>query len=90
MEIVRDHCDTRVYLNLMVCPVEPDDPESQTISFEYYVGSAKYTGLAYVLKGGQRLLLDDHTSAVMLKALDSGQEFTISVGMYHSDFLRVD
>jgi len=90
MEVIRDQCDKRVYLNLMICPVEADDPENQTISFDYCVGSAKYSGLAYVLKGGQRLLLDDHTSTMMLKALESGQELTISIGMYLNEIIRVD
>jgi len=87
MEIVQDKCDIRVYLNLMVCPVEPDDPENQTISFEYFVGSAKYRGTAHVLKGGQRLLLDDQTSTVMIHALKSNQCLTLTIGMYHQNFV---
>ena len=82
MEIVKDNYVTRVYLNLLICPVEPDDPESQMISFTYYVGSAKYTGTAYVLKGGQRLLLDDQASNKLISFFGNNKEIRVVLGMY--------
>lgn len=82
MDIVTDHCDTRVYLNLMICPVEPDNPESQTINFDYWVEGVSFTGRAFVLKGGQRLLLDNDASEIILTALRSGNAISISLNMY--------
>lgn len=69
VEIVRDLCSTRVYFNLLICPVVPDDLETGKLIFEYWINGDPFKGVAYVLKGGQRLLLDDMTSSHFLEAL---------------------
>nr|NGX57817.1 hypothetical protein [Chlamydiota bacterium] len=86
IEIIRDQCGVRMYLNLMICPIQPDDPCDQLFTFTYCVGTAKYQGTAYVLEGGQRLWLENHTAIEMMNALYSGSSIQISMGMYQEVF----
>ncbi len=83
VEIVRDLCKTRVYFNLLVCPVIPDDAETGRLIFEYWINGDPFKGAAYALKGGQRLLLDDKTSSHILEALgDPGTILRIRLSLY--------
>jgi len=84
MEILKTPCDTRVYLNLMICPAEPDNSCDQSITFDFQIQGSSYRGRAFIFAGGQRLLLDQAATERIVTALYSGEQVTISMGMYRN------
>lgn len=81
VEMIRDPYDLRLYFSLMVCPVEPDASD-QSFPFTYLINDVKYHGRAYVLEGGQRLLVDDLAGKGIIEALYEGLTVQLSFGMY--------
>ncbi len=82
IECVKGPSGMRMYLNLMICPVADEGKAS----FTYMINSAKYQGEAYVMEGGQRLLICEQDRVILTEALLNGDKVRVMIGMYDDLF----
>ncbi len=83
IEYIRGPSGIRMYLNLMICPVAACDSRA---FFTYMINSTKYQGEAYVMEGGQRLLVCGRDRVILTNALMNGEQVQIMIGMYNDLF----
>jgi len=71
----------RLYLNLLVVPVCPD--ASGKFEFHYEIDGNNYTAAASVMRGGQRLLVDEESADMIINTFLNGQAVTFKFSMYN-------
>lgn len=80
-EFAFDCDEPRMYLNLFLCPVESES-EDQTILVHYRFNETEYEAEAYVMRGGQRLLMPSEACCRITDALCNGFNIDIAVADY--------
>ncbi len=83
VEIIRTSEDERVYVNIHGLPLPP----CPTIAIQTTIEGQIDNFQAYVMEGGQRLLLDEESSQIILDALWEENSVSLKVGSYSKEFL---
>ncbi len=85
LELIKDAGGLRMYLNLLMLPMCPEDLYSDCINFDVTIDSVLYQAKATVLEGGQRLLLDQPSMNRLIDAWLARQTVHINAGLHAGD-----
>lgn len=85
VELIKDAACLRMYLNLLLVPVCPEELFSDCLAFDVTIDGIPLRAHATVLEGGQRLLLDEQTMNRFIEAFLLAQTIHIRVGMHSGD-----
>ncbi len=85
LELIKDSSGLRMYVNLLLVPVCPEDPFSDWIIFDLTIDGITHETRATVLEGGQRLLLNETNMNTLIEALLAEQTIHIHVSMHSAD-----
>lgn len=80
LEILESDEGLRMFMNLHVCPVNPDS--DGLIELTCKIGERTQICNTSVLEGGQRLLLDEVLASDIITALNDGQNVILEVDLY--------
>lgn len=81
IEILSDHHGMRMYLNLFLCPLQNGSGEQVAIKYGV-TDSIEKESHAYLLEGGQRLLVSEKAACEIISFLLEGQTIFLEVGAY--------
>lgn len=87
IELLKGSSGKRMYVNLHFCPIDDADLdiEERTILIKYGWGEKEENeSWAYVMGGGQRLLLSEDTTEAIIEALLQGEIVNLTVGLYRA------
>lgn len=74
-----DGDEPRMYLNLLLCPVESDEECDQSILVHYRFNETEYEARGYILKGGQKIFMPSNATQEIIRALCS--DFCVDLGV---------
>ncbi len=85
VELIKDAGGVRMYVNLLLLPLCPDEASSGYFTFDLTIDGLPYQAKATILAGGQRLLFDEASMNQLINAFLADKAVYIQAGMHGTE-----
>lgn len=85
VELVRNCCDERMYLNVFTSAISGSDSDLTKAKVFVVIDDIPEEVYADILKGNQRLLMPPEATARVISALQNGRKVVLATGRFEED-----